>query len=189
VQRLRRHLHQQNVHTTDNFADSFGFSGESVFVSGVSGLCVNTTGLNFIRSNVERFQPHLLVLEIGTNDLTNNLTAHQLARTVIQFNEELLITTSVRLIVLCQIVNRRRTRRCPIVEFDQHRLTYNQLIQQEARRNRRIYVYRHDRSILVNLSSRISSDDIHATSSQGLRLYHLSIRRAITIGMRRVSEL
>jgi hypothetical protein len=189
-QNLLRLHHNIHASTGSDFHPAYGLTGqENIFVEGQGGLCTNQIDLNYIRHHVATLYPELLVLEIGTNDLVNNVLPRELARKVIAFCEELLTTTSVRSIVLCKIVQRRKTRDCPRAEFDHHRAIYNRLIQEFARRNQRVFTYKHERSILVNLHRRISHDEIHVTSTRGQRLYHFSIRKAIIIGLQRLLRL
>jgi hypothetical protein len=171
-----------------DFSDCFGLPGSyhPVFVSGRGGLMFNAEGVDFVTDTIEYLRPHILVLEVGTNDLVDGISPEFLCRMLTRVCDEILHTTSVCYIVLCQVVRRRRTRRCPPDEFERNRLRYNALIQRLARSNSRIYTYRHDRSILVSLHSSITHDNIHVTTGRGLTMYHFSIRRAITIALDRV---
>ena len=157
-----------------------------VHVIGYSGLFMDLDGLRTIGYAVNTFLPDLVILELGTNDLVNEVPPRDLAQSMQNLVRELTVQISVRLVVLCQVVCRRKTRNCPTSLFDTNRLAYSVLIQQAARRNRRLYVFKHD---LVNLHSTISKDEIHVTSPGGLRLYHHSIRRACVIGLNRLRDL
>ena len=202
VHRYRRHLRRSGLNRQlyeldngnplrDDFSAEFGIDRwHPVNIFGYRGLCANSDGLGRIREDIYSLSPDLVIMEIGTNDLVDGTSPSHLHRTIETFCLDLFRSSSVRAIVLCQIVERRRTRGVPRVSFDWNRLDYNNLVQQTARNDRRIYVFKHDRSIIVNLNRvGISSDDIHVTSLFGLQLYHLSIRRAVITGMNRLREL
>ena len=168
-----------------DFNYSFGFSPEkSVFIQGRGGLMLDHYGRDFIRDRVNRSRPDILILEIGTNDLTDQVHPSTLADNVQNLCSELRRRYSVKYIVLLQVVQRRKTRQCPRAEFDQTRLSYNRRIQHQAQNNRYMYVFRHDRSILVNIKEgEVSKDNIHVTSALGMQLYHFSLRKAIKVAM------
>jgi hypothetical protein len=73
VSRYKRYL---NCGNTD-VAYRIGLPLESVFVVGRGGLKVNDSGLTFILEAVNRVQPNVVVLELGTNDL--NITPRGLS--------------------------------------------------------------------------------------------------------------
>ena len=152
-------------------------------------MCLDPSGINFIRNNVARLQPDILILEVGTNDITSGTPPQVVFNRISSLCHELVERSTVKYIVLIQIINRRRTRRCPISEFETRRQQYNHLIQQFARNYRFVYVFKHDRAVIVRLDPSISTDDIHITSRQGMRLYHFSLRRALIIAQTRCRNL
>ena len=56
------------------------------------------------------------------------------------------------------------------------RALYNYHMQREARRYAKLYVFRHESSIVRRLDTSISADKIHVTHPRGMRLYHLSLK-------------
>lgn len=171
-----------------SFGECFGLDGVHVYVTGKGGLFADSYGLGYIEEQVSHVHPHILVLDIGTNDLTSGISGIALARIITDFIRHIVQTSSVRYVVLCQVVRRYRTRGISHTEFDDQRLEYNYWIQQQARRYPRLFVYKHERQILVNLHG-VSSDDIHVTSSRGMRLYHFSMRKAIVYGLHEFRRL
>lgn len=196
IARYRRHLISIDIQTDQgsfkDFSSSFGLSPNSpVFLQGRGGIGLrdNSTGIEYIRNKVELLQPDVLLVEIGSNDLVDGVTPIHLATLVRNLCNELLQYSTVKFIVLFQVVNRRRTRQLAYPEFHQARLSYNSLIQRFARENDRIYTFRHDRSILVSLKpNQISGDNIHVTTRDGFRLYHLSVRRALVTAQTRLRD-
>lgn len=174
-----------------DFSHCFGLPGHhQVFVNGRGGLCLDSSGIDFITDNINYVNPELLLLEIGSNDICdNNVTVTQLERQLVRVTREIFSVTGVKYIIICQVVQRRRTRACSTFSFEEKRAQLNFLLQQLARKESRVYVYRHDRSILVNLSNRISGDDIHVTTGRGFELYHFSIRRALMVAIRKMENL
>ena len=186
IQRYRKHLLtfklQEGEGIEANFSRNFGFKNNNlVYLQGRGGLCLDTYGIGYIKDRVNKCSPELLVLEIGTNDITNKVHPDSLFKTVENLCQELLNATTVKYIVLIKIIERKKTRQCSRPDFDSARYRYNTLIQDLSKKHpSTIYVHKHDRSIIVKLEqNRISRDGIHVTSKEGLRLYHFSIRRAI----------
>ena len=171
------------------FGRNYNFREQvNVHVDGRGGLTANRAGLSYIRDRIFVTTPQVLVLELGTNDLVNGANPSELASDLIRFIEDITHSTSVECVVVCQVVQRYRTRRISHDEFDNTRLSYNFQLQQAARNNQRIWTHKHDRSVLVNLNS-VSGDQIHITSGSGLRLYHFSIRKAIIAGLNRLMRI
>jgi hypothetical protein len=79
-----------------------------VIIHGVGGLCVDRQGKIYILQ-IHQWNLDLLVLEIGTNDLANGAPTTDLSWIVSDICDEIFRSTSVKLIVLFQVVNRRRT--------------------------------------------------------------------------------
>jgi len=193
IRRYRDHLINQHRHfgfgALTNFTDCFELDGLQIYISGRGGLCADNAGIQFITQTIEETQPHLLVLELGTNDLTNRASADFVGSQIEELCRHLVRTTSVLFVVLCQVVRRYQTRDCPIDDFEDKRLSYNRIIQYAARRYPRLFVHRHHRAILVRLDSNITSDNIHITSPAGMRLYHFSLRKAIIYGLQELRRL
>jgi hypothetical protein len=75
------------------------------------------------------------------------------------------------------------------VDFERKLQAFNVELQREARKDPRIYCYKHERSLIVKLDEEISTDNIHVTTPAGMRLYNFSIRSAVIKGLRRAREL
>ena len=191
VRRYRKYLRQlapedfdiPNIGITADFGNHFGLAARrTVNVQGRSGLALNSYGIFYIKDRIARCQPELLVLEIGTNDISHGARPQEVVHKLDSLFEELVNYSSVKFIVVNQLVQRRKNRHCSNEVFERQRLAYNALLQNLAKNHpEHVFVFRHDRSILVNLQpDRITTDEIHITSPEGLQLYHLSMRRAIT---------
>jgi hypothetical protein len=156
-------------------------------VSGKGGLKADQHGFDFLQHNVISLYPDLLVLELGTNDICECLSPVQcrtIAKKIVDFCLCLCNSSTVKFVVLCQVVNRRKCGSADHEHFDENRKIVNAELLNAAKKNAdKLYAYHHDRSILVNLSEELSRDNIHVTSRDGLRLYGFSVRRAITTGL------
>ena len=192
----RRYLEPARSHHRDSsrqpdFVESFGLAPNNhVFVSGVGGLMTTFQGEIYLQQQVHATSPDLLLLELGSNDLAAGTDPYELARQVTSLCRKLCDRTSVGVIVLFLVVERRRSWNTDPESFDVNRRIFNRLMKLASRQDNRLLVTRHDRSILVNLRpGRISADDIHVTSPLGLRLYHFSVRRAMTKGQQRFRQI
>ena len=109
-----------------------------------------------------------------------------MAKELVDFARDLLREhSSVKAVILCLVVKRRRQGRRHVIhsDFESLRQQFNLDIRRYASVDGRIKPYKHDRTILVNLSSQLSTDDIHVTSDRGLQLYNFSLRKAIMLGL------
>lgn len=173
------------------FHRNFGLHPSNrVFIRGFGGLSTDEQGVNYILGQVNRLQPEILLLQVGSNDLADNIPARVVSQDVRELCDVILNDTSVKVIVILEIVKRRRFRNSDITQFESERLCFNGHMQRLARSDHRIYSFRHNRSIIVNLRpGRISRDNIHVTTPEGMRLYHFSIRRAVITGLNRFNTL
>lgn len=197
VNRYRTHLLEFNglgPRTSQHFdfGATIGLPLEHVYVCGRSGLGTSSNDLDFIRQKVTSFRPDVVILELGTNDLASSnvsgapdfIFANSVADKVINFAEELRYRWGVRSVVSCLVVKRRRCRgRTVESEFDRRRCRFNARIKAAAAGRPYLRAYKHDRTVLVNLSSRYCADDIHITSRRGMELYNHSMRKAVTLGL------
>ncbi|MCG8429598.1 MAG: SGNH/GDSL hydrolase family protein [Candidatus Omnitrophica bacterium] len=194
VQKYRRYLRKKEKHTDigipADFSQHFGLRpGYSVHIQGRSGLCIDGYGKYYISDRIDRLQPQVVIIELGTNDIVNNLDPADIAYRIKSYCKYLLEETSVEFIVLVQVIERRKTRICDKKDVDKNKSLLNAILQRFAKYNRNVYVFRHDKNLIVKLQKdSISEDDIHITTQQGLEYYHFSIRRAITIAQTKLLE-
>ena len=163
-----------------------------VAVNGQGGLQADRSGRLFIAHQINVVQPNILILELGTNDLCSNQhSAHEVANRIFSIGSDFLSNTSVGVIVMCKVVDRRRLRDgLSHEEFELKRQEYNRLLHTKAASDRRFIIYRHDRNTIVSLRrGEVSSDNIHVTTADGFRLYNFSIRSAAVKGLKRWHEL
>jgi hypothetical protein len=154
IRRYREYLEEYNLYIDNgrglsDFSLNIGLDNtHEVYVSGRGGLCANIGGCQFILDEVRHYRPHVIVLEIGTNDLASGVSARTAASNVLELTGDLFRLPAVRVIVSCQVVKRRRARGdFNPHSFDAVRLDFNARLQREARRNRHLYMYRHDRIV------------------------------------------
>ena len=172
-----------------DFAQKLGLPREEVFIVGRGGLKCDRQGISFVTNLCRRFRPELVVLEIGTNDLSNSTFVPNeqfgvhTAGKVVDLCRILHQGFGVRTVVVCKVVARGRFRRGVSEEdFASRRAAFNQELCVAARCWRFIFAWRHDRTCLNSLRN-LSDDSIHVTSTDGMNLYNFSIRRAITTGL------
>jgi len=179
-----------------NFAPWIGLPFEDIFICGNSGQKADWLGLLAVRRSVDLFTPDILLIELGTNDLaqqlpcyfSDNICSAAVAGNIIHLCDDLYLSGKVNFFVICLVVQRRKlrgdlTRTC----FDRRRKHFNHCIRELAKTRPYVLPYKHDRTILVNLKPYdTSNDDIHVTSCQGLRLYNFSIRKAVLMSLARV---
>jgi lysophospholipase L1-like esterase len=200
IARYRRYLNRKALAgpgIQHDFAQEFGLPNECVFVTGQGGLKTDETGKTFILNAVNTVKPALVVLEIGTNDIsdsnvgssnTNGSIARRVSSSIVELCRCLKEDLNVETVVFCQVVNRRRFRGdVSPTDFEIRRKAVNKRLQEQARRRPYIYVFNHDRRCIVNLREEVTGDDIHVTTDAAMRLYHFSIRRAITRGLQHTS--
>lgn len=189
VKRFARHLLQSSAGRSRDYARVLGLPREDIYVEGRGGLKIRD--FDFISNAVVRHRPDVVVIEIGTNDICEARTSDQvnrLADTLVSSAEA--FPPHVKSVILCLVVGRRRNRRNTVVsqQFEEWRQQYNQRLRTLVANSQRLKVYKHDRSILVNLRTDITNDEIHITSRRGLELYTFSMRKAIRIGLRMASS-
>lgn len=120
MRRYRSHLENRDRNSTHrsqhsdwqkDFSHHFGFSqSHRVYICGKGGLYTYWRDIDFIRRRIRETNPHILVLELGSNDLANGELPDDVANRVLHFCRELLDAGLVQYIILCKVVQRRRTR-------------------------------------------------------------------------------
>ena len=205
IARYQRYLHRQlgpavsataRPRPTD-YKSVFNLDVDVINVSGKGGLKIDQCGVDFIKKTVDDCRPELIILELGTNDLSepSRVANDVFVQAVIRQLDGLVLQLKgqyrcIKTVVVCQVISRRRLRGgLSVVDFRERQLLFNAALQQLARRDRLYYVFKHDRTLLVNLSRALTNDDIHLTTAEALRLYHFSIRRAIVKGLGHISNI
>ena len=193
IKRYRQYLRRLSPPGRRNFPVELALpEAGNIAVYGQSGLKCDYDGRRFIMDKVDSVRPHILVLEIGTNDLcTPRYSAQEVAQKLFHFLSWVLNNSSVKVVVLCKVVDRWRLRDgLSHTDFESKRQQFNQLLHTNAATDLRYVIHRHERNSIVNIRGGVvSTDNIHVNTNTGLRLYNFSIRSAAVKGLRRFHEI
>lgn len=184
-------LQQLGINTESiefNFADKLGLPLEEVYITGKGGLKCDKQGISFIINAVHRLKPDIILLDLGTNDISNSCcrtnvqVADSAANSIFGFCRSLWNDYGVRKVILFKIVNRRVLRgNLTVEDFNERKHRYHQKLCTLANPYRsNLLIIQHDRSVIRNLCQGLTNDDIHLTSQRGLDLYHFGVRRSLT---------
>jgi len=198
--------------TKMDFAKDYGLPREKVYVSGRSGLKLDYEGAKFIRECALWRRPHLMVLEIGTNDIADKTAdveaschAEFVAQKLVRLVDDLHRNEGVKKFVVCKIIQRRRYRGVKKAanedqeqwkqrkkraddEFETMRQCFNEVMAKESMKRPHLMTFTHGRSAMRNLSRDVSKDQIHCTTGIGQQMYHFSMRRAVAKGLQRAKK-
>ena len=136
-------------------------------------------------SVAEDFEPHLVILDIGTNDLALPLfNPEKLASAIAELAHTLLTVYNVRHIVVLQILHRFRSlrpnrRRINIENFNNDVDTCNQLLSEKLSRFSTCQLWWHKGLWGENQRSMIDADGVHLSKPRGHRKYFYNLRAIV----------
>lgn len=175
-----------NFEAKTPFNKALGLPFEEVYIFGKGGLKADEVGLNLILAKSNEVKPEVVLIEIGTNDLSDSDS--QVLPTIyhIFFLCTKLFEQGVKKVILCEVIARRKFRGSTTQQqFLTKQKQFNILLNRFPQQHPDIIVWRHQRSKLRNLTKgEISTDNIHITTPKGFKWYNFSIRAAIIKGLK-----
>ena len=59
-----------------DFSNCLGLPEEHIFVEGIGGLKADKKGISYITNCIRDIKPHIVLLELGTNDIADSAATH-----------------------------------------------------------------------------------------------------------------
>ena len=158
-----------------------------------SGSCIEALGLSDYVASLECFgrggamvdnilqsfhigNCHIVILDVGTNDLCDGIGGHLLAQKVFKHAINLLKHKSVKHVKILEILKRAKTRNLSQICFEQERQFYNNTMKNLSETHSCISFAAQPGFENLN---KWSSDGIHATTPYGKNAYRSNIRKFV----------
>ena len=158
-----------------------------------SGSCIEALGLSDYVASLECFgrggamvdnilqsfhigNCHIVILDVGTNDLCDGIGGHLLAQKVFKHAINLLKYKSVKHVKILEILKRAKTRNLSQICFEQERQFYNNTMKNLSETHSCISFAAQPGFENLN---KWSSDGIHATTPYGKNAYRSNIRKFV----------
>ena len=119
---------------------------------------------------------NIIILDVGTNDLCNDITGYLLAKKVFNHAVKLLACKSVKHVKILEILKRAKTRNLGRDYFEQQRQSYNNTMKKLSETHS--YISFATQPGFENLNE-WSNDGIHATTYYGKNAYKSNIKNFI----------
>ena len=168
-----------------DLSNCLGLPEEHIFVEGIGGLKADNKGITYITNHVCNIKPHIVLLELGTNDIADSAARHfkspeeQVGHLIVQIQIICgeLFRQGVKKVVVCKVIKRHKFRGTTTLhEFNTKRDLYNKALQVLSKQNPNIIIWWHQKKIIRELTEgTISTDNIHITTDYGFRLYNFSL--------------
>ena len=143
-------------------------------------------------------KPHIVLLELGTNDITDSAARHfksleeQVGHLIVQIQSICgeLFCQGVKKVVVCEVIERCKFHGTTTLhEFNTKRDLYNKALQLLSKQNLNIIFWQHQKKIIRELKEgTISTDNIHITTDIGFHLYNFSLRSALIKALSKLKE-
>ena len=136
-------------------------------------------------SDIDDFEPHLVILDIGTNDLAHpTIDPEQLASAMVQLINTLITDYHVQHVVVLQILHRFRSlrpnrRRINIPKFNSDVNACNKLLSEKLSRLRGAQFWWHKGLWGENQRNIIDADGVHFSKPRGQRKYFYKLRAIV----------
>lgn len=131
-------------------------------------------------SSIIRYHPHIVIIDMGINDVSNHLIFPEyVAENLVKHAETILENfTEIEIIVLCYVLRRDRMSRSikPVDAYNLDVDTFNHEILRQTRKNIKILRWKHVG--LKTLTTEVSSDGVHPDTFIGKLRYKKSIYAA-----------
>ena len=185
VKRLKRHIEAgSDVRPRDHFDLA---NSSRVFLHGVGGRTVSAIRRHDMAA-LKRISPDLLVLEVGTNDLSAGIRPEVLGSALDDFLSYIRSSFAVRAIAVCMVIPRReRFSGVPAVHFNEQARIFNQYISAVVNSHPWAFTWEH-RGLSSLSRSRLLPDGVHLDPAGQYFLYR-SYRGAILRGLRLLSSV
>ena len=158
VKRLKRHIEAgSDVRPRDHFDLA---NSARVFLHGVGGRTVSAIRRHDMAA-LRRISPDLLVLEVGTNDLSAGIRPEVLGSALDDFLSYIRSSFAVRAIAVCMVIPRReRFSGVPAAHFNEQARIFNQYISAVVNSHPWAFTWEH-RGLSSLSRSRLLPDGVH----------------------------
>lgn len=159
--------------------------------SGQSGATVDSLRARQL-SDVKDFEPELVILDIGTNDLSlPTCNAEMLTSAIEKLIDTLLTDYNVQQVVVIQILHRFQSprpsrRHINIEKFNSEVDICNQLLSEKLSQKHNCQFWWHKGFWGINQSSTIDSDGVHLSKPKGQRKYFFNLRAIVVTYLKSV---
>ena len=143
----------------------------------------------YITNHVCNIKSHIVLLELGTNDIADSAARHfkspeeQVGHLILQIQSICgeLFHQGVQKVVVCEVIERRKFHgTTTLQEFNTKRDLYNKALKLLSKQNSNTIVWWHQKKIIRNLKEgTISTDNIHITTDYSFHLYNFSLHSAL----------
>lgn len=161
----------QNDMTSDTrMKKNFGLSDVKIRMFGTGGRTVKKLRL-FDLDKVKVYGPDIVILEIGTNDLSN-ISALTVGDSIDELAKDLITKYSVQIVCICLIIPRKNEK-----EFNEKLQLVNNFLQTVTSDNPKIFVWKHH-GLIAPKRNVLLRDGVHV-NAYGQYLLYRSYRGAI----------
>lgn len=151
-----------------------------VHIHGIGGRTISKL-IKFDLGQIQAIKPQLIVLELGTNDLSNpKISPDALAAEMISLVNLLHYEFHVNFIIVCQIINRNSSN----VIFNESVLLYNVALTNLTKPLKFAYLWKH-KGLIHPTKSILARDGVHLNKAGEYILYR-SYRGAILFGLKQI---
>ena len=133
IRRYRDYLNRSQLHKYLDLSNCLGLPEEHIFVEGIGGLKADNKGITYITNRVRNIKPHIVLLELGTNDIADSAASpeEQVGHLIVQIQSICgeLFCQGVKKVVVCEVIERRKFRgTTTLQEFNTKRDLYNKAL-------------------------------------------------------------
>ena len=146
--RYRDYLNHSQLHKYLDLSHCLGLPEEHIFVEGIGGLKVDNKGITYITNCVCSIKLHIMLLELGTNDIADSAARHfkspkeQVDHFIVQIQSICgeLFHQGVKKVIVCEVIKRRKFRGITTLhKFNAKRDLYNKALQLLSKQNSQHY--------------------------------------------------
>ena len=181
-----------------DLSNCLGLPEEHIFVEGIEGLKADKKGFTYITNCICNIKPHIVLLEIGTNDITDSATRHfknpeeQVDHLIVQIQSICgeLFCQGVKKVVVCEVIERCKFHgTTKLHEFNTKRDLYSKALKLLLKQNSNIIVWQYQKKIIWELKEgAVSTDNIHITTDIEFRLFNFSLHSALIKALNKLKE-
>ena len=181
-----------------DLSNCLGLPEEHIFIEGIGGLKADKKGITYITNHVRNIKPHIVLLELGTNNIADSATTHfkspeeQVCHLIVQIHSICgeFFCHGVKKVVVCEVIKRLKFRGTTTLhKFTMKRDLYNKALQFLSKQNPNIIVWWYQKKIIRELKEgTISTDNIHIKTNNRFHLYNFSLWSALIKALNKLKE-
>ena len=152
---------------------------------GINGATVDTLNTNEkVKSKLSEFKPHVVVLEIGSNDLCSPDDPKAIGKEIMQYVNNLIKHFNVHQVVVNCVIQRTKKSRWvkDLKQYNKNVNILNQFLEAVCDHKERIHYWKHRSSLIKDLKLSLLDDGVHF-NPQGQFVYYKSLRDAVLSGI------